>query len=84
MRSRIHLNLLFPIMLYTKNNNKAKTYIVYREKKVDMFTVFGEDKKKAEEFYLQAKPITPDLRIGEVDPSTHYITDYEPEVNIDE
>ena len=65
-------------------NNKAKTYIVYREKKVDMFTFFGEDKNKAEEFYLQAKSVTPDLRIGEVDSSTHNITDYEPEAQVNE
>ena len=71
-------------MIRETTKNKAKTYIVYREKKVDMFTFFGEDKKKAEEFYLQAKSVTPDLRIGEVDPSTHYITDYEPEVNVNE
>ena len=68
-------------MIRETTKNKEKTYIVYREKRVDMFTFFNGDKKKAEEFYLQAKPITPDLRIGEVDPSTHYITDYEPEVN---
>lgn len=71
-------------MIKNLTENKAKTYIVYREKKVDMFTFFGEDKKKAEEFYLQAKSVTPDLRIGEVDPSTHYITDYEPEVKANE
>lgn len=71
-------------MIREHTENKAKTYIVYREKKVDMFTFFGEDKKKAEECYLQAKSVTPDLRIGEVDPSTHYITDYEPEVQVNE
>lgn len=71
-------------MIKNLTENKAKTYIVYREKKVDMFTFFGEDKNKAEEFYLQAKSVTPDLKIGEVDPSTHYITDYEPEVKANE
>lgn len=71
-------------MIREHTENKAKTYIVYREKKVDMFTFFGEDKNKAEKFYLQAKSVTPDLRIGEVDPSTHYITDYEPEVQVNE
>ena len=71
-------------MIREITENKAKTYIVYREKKVDMFTFFGEDKNKAEEFYLQAKSVTPDLKIWEVDPSTHYITDYEPEVNANE
>ena len=71
-------------MIREITENKAKTYIVYREKKVDMFTLFGEDKNKAEKFYLQAKSVTPDLRIAEVDPSTRYITDYEPEVNTNE